>query len=116
MSSQEQHRGILTKVWNVGSLENTAKIILENHGIKIRNDLYSTTIDQVRDDLYEDYILFGENFYKIEDHYVNDVCEAVMNEDGTISYSVDFYNGGAGLQEVIEHTLNKMKEKLDIIN
>ena len=40
-----------------------------------------------------------------------DIAEAIRNSDGTISYTLQYYNGGACFEEMLEEAVSKMEKK-----
>lgn len=76
-------------------------------------------------DYYEDYVeylrveidthfVYNDELYEIveeEDLGDDDIFEATQNPDGTINFLVQYYNGGCGFHEAIEHALNKLNEE-----
>jgi len=67
------------------------------------------------DDFYDDFIKVGEELYevieKIEIDPYDYYCNLVEHEDGTISFSTRYYNGGTCLSEMVEDELNKLNQK-----
>lgn len=58
-----------------------------------------------------DYIVFEDKVYKCESEELSpyDHFSAKRNNDGTIGFSVSFYNGGCGFKEAIEYALKNIK-------
>ena len=67
---------------------------------------------QLQEDFYDHYFVYDDKIYNIQDKELDDdICEAHKNEDGTIDYAVQFYNGGTCLSEMLENALKKLKRK-----
>lgn len=43
--------------------------------------------------------------------YAGDVFQSNKNSDGTISFQVQYYNGGCGFSEALEYALSNMENK-----
>lgn len=58
-----------------------------------------------------DYIMLNNIVYRIEDSEYDDTerMDANLQEDGTITYDVYFYNGGCGFTEALEEAINNAK-------
>jgi len=65
----------------------------------------------VQDDYYEKYLFIGDAVYEvIEDKRMDDmdIMEAKPNPDGTIDFTLQYYNGGCSFDEAFETALNKL--------
>lgn len=114
MSQQETRIGkikLIEKLENE-NLEQQCKRILDEANFKVDDccDTYKEAIEEYGD--FEKYIIYKNNLYEVIEDIKQDDCdifEANMNEDGTISYTVSYYNGGCCLSEAIERSLKKLK-------
>jgi hypothetical protein len=71
-------------------------------------------IDFFRDEFYEKYRIIDGSIYEIlEDKSLDDydLFEARENSDGTIDYTLRYYNGGCGFDEALEMAIERMKDK-----
>lgn len=106
MSCYETHTGTLKKV-ECDSIEQFLKDKLDSYNVDY-GDEYDV-IDLLYNDsrLYDKYILLNGTLYEwINHHRVDDIEGMVKcnrNSDGTIDVIAQFYNGGACLEEVLEH-------------
>jgi hypothetical protein len=111
----EHHRGIATKVQIPSNLsvEEYAKILLKDRNKEIA-DYYSSAIECLCDVYYGEfyYHVLSGNLYRLEDSEQDedeeDIVSASVNNDGTISYEIRFYNGGAGFDEVLEEAFDTL--------
>lgn len=93
------------------TLDELCEYICKIRGVSEPNDFYGGWIDQLQEELYDDYIIIDECLYCIieqEDLQEMGWSDASMNDDGTIDFFVQFYNGGACLSEVIEEAVKKL--------
>ena len=58
----------------------------------------------------EHFVIVNESVYKAEDIQYDpyDCAEASVNEDGSISYRLSFYNGSGCFSEVLEEAVGKL--------
>lgn len=89
--------------------------------VEIDNDV---TIEQweeskresLGDKLFEEkYIVFMYTAYEFLEHTnlgEDDLDVFIENEDGTITFIVQFYNGGCGLGEVLEEGINNLNKNV----
>jgi len=87
------------------TLEDVATIILakENHQID-----YETAVECLQNEFYREYVIVLGKIYKVEMSTKDanyDVFQASKNEDGTISFTLKYYNGGCSFNEAIERAL-----------
>ena len=97
MSQQETRIGkikLIEKLENE-TLEQQCKRIL---GMKQLDDYYDT---------YEEAIIDCNDEDREQEDC--DIFEANINDDGTISYTVSYYNGGCCFSEAIRRSLKKLK-------
>ena len=114
MSEQETHVGKLKLIFT-----GTEEQIEEFCKSKIKgsfgflDDDYDTYIEMFYDVFYKEFVIINNSIYEIiEDTYLdyNEIFEASLNEDGTISYVCSYYNGGCCFSEALEECLNNLKE------
>lgn len=111
MSSDELHIGKLIKVDLKGKTkEEYFDDLLKEKGIE-RNDIYDTAFSQYSDEFYNEFVEIGDDIYThVEHKYVIDepYFEYMkQNEDGSLSYTCLFYNGGCCLKELLEELIPK---------
>lgn len=105
MSEIESVRGTLQLV-SGESLEKTCEIECKINGIT-RATYSGAFIDQISEDLSDKYIILNDQLYKfLKKEDITNISELHTNEDGTIDFIVQFYNGGAGLGEVLEWAMD----------
>ena len=115
MSEMQMNRGELRE-YNLGvkSLEWNMKAILLKTGY-IAKTFEGSYEDQFRDELYDSYMLIDDKIYTIiqnDEIMASDgYAKAYRQTNGNIKFDVYFYNGGAGLEEVIEEAINKLLEE-----
>jgi hypothetical protein len=68
--------------------------------------------EQLRDDAYEKYFFVNDGIWEVFDHVskddYDDIYQITPNSDGTLSFVMQFYNGGTCLSECIEEELEKL--------
>ena len=108
MSQMELHVGRAVKV-KCGSadLEELSKIICEERFISL--DFYDTWEEAILCELGEEYAVINGVLYKVEDASIEEgTCTATENADGSISYTLHYYNGGCGFNEALEDAVNEI--------
>lgn len=90
-------------------LEALCKRMCNERGI---NDLeYSETWQEcIQDRFYKMYIIASESLYDVSDKkdvQDEDIFEASLNNDGTVRFTLQFYNGGCSFSEAFEHALKR---------
>ena len=103
MSEMEAHKGKLTPMVLEGvTPEERAESACKIFGCD--RDPGMTWEETMREYMYDAVIVIGDVTYKIENKELDPYgyVEATKNDDGSIDYSISFYNGGAGLHEVLE--------------
>ena len=113
MSILEYKKGKLIPIEIIGDLETTCKKIFNEE----MEGLYSTEKDKTYKQLlatfcYGDYYITDSKIFKIE--ILEDVNEdeffiASSNEDGSIDYEVQFYNGGGSFDEALGEAIKNIK-------
>jgi hypothetical protein len=118
MSQTEFHTGKLYKVQIEDTLEQTCRKIAKEHNIELDDDWKENFIDQFdnyskkRGHIKEEYFVHKENLYKVINHQETDNDEYFMNlsknDDGSISFIGQFYNGGTCFSEMLEEALENL--------
>lgn len=114
MSYTETHFGKLKKVELTTSLEEFCKQKCNEIGLFELASYYETWEEEFRDAFNRKYfIVKGEVWEAIEHTEAEDGDMDIMipNEDGTVTFVMQFYNGGTCLSEMIEDGLKKLKNK-----
>ena len=120
MSRTEFHTGKLYPVKIEKSLEDTCRAIAARHNVELGEDWQEDFMDvfdnykskngSVQD---EEYFIHGENLYRVIDHEERDDEEYFMkiirNNDGSLSFIGQFYNGGTYFAEMLEEALDELK-------
>jgi len=104
MSETESWTGRLIPVESKGTVEETAKYILEKkYGVTELHKWYDNYIEQFKDTAYKEYFIIGDIIYEGDLRYVQyeDIAEVTLNPDGTINITVQFHNGGCSLDEAV---------------
>jgi len=58
-------------------------------------------------------LMIGDTIYSIinkTEHDEGDICHASKNEDGTIDFVLQFYNGGTYFEEMLDDALKKVRQ------
>jgi len=112
MSSTETHFGKLKKV-ETDSIEGWCKEKCFKKGVVELSSYNKDWQEQLLDEDYESvFIVNGEIWETIEHTEYSeddDLCIFTKNEDGTVTFATQFYNGGTCLSEIIEEELTKIK-------
>ena len=78
---------------------------------------YDTWEEVVRSEFSEEYFIVAgeiwEAFEHIENDGFDDIDVMIPNEDGTITFVMQFYNGGTCLGECIEEGLERLHKGED---
>lgn len=110
MSYDELHTGKLKPVplYEGENLEEQIKRVLKN----IPLDKYCSSYREMIIE-YDEYVVINNTLYSIEDVKMEDggIFVAKELEDGSIEYTVQFYNGGCCLSEALEYALKRMKTR-----
>jgi len=113
MSETVYHRGYLIKVNTpVNKTLNEFVIdLLKNRNKSVPNG--ETPINFLGENFSEEFFYYKKTktLYKIEDTKIDldeDLIEAKIVNDHTIEYDLKFYNGGTGLEECLEESLDKL--------
>lgn len=119
MSNMEAHIGKLRKV-ATGVVNSVAYIVQSKEKLTDWRDnevclnpeitTEEGLVDFIGDIKRRKYYYHKGSLYELDDKGLNadeDIFESTLEDDGTISYVVNFYNGGAGFEEVLEEILDK---------
>lgn len=108
MSQNESHVGILIEIPKVGNetTEQQCRRLLNNVKLAKYYDTYVEMLDGETE-----YIIFNDTVYDYESEEIDpyEHFTATKNDDGTINFSVSYYNGGCGFKEAIEYALKNIK-------
>lgn len=117
MSHIETHFGKLQKILLPCSLENWCKEKCNGIGINEITD-FNSWEETFKYYFRKDYfIINGEVWYAIEHTELtdmDDIYSMIPNEDKTITFIMQFYNGGTCLSECIEEGLLNLEKKGEI--
>lgn len=121
MSQTEFHTGKLKEVdMNGLSLEDYCRSKCNEAGITEIDTYPATWVEQFRDEFWYGYgntkkvrfFIHGGKVYEVIDHKESESEDYFMNltrnEDGTISFIGQFYNGGTCLDEMLEEALDDL--------
>lgn len=111
MSHTETHFGKLRKVELTTTSEEFFEQRCNELGITERASYNDTWYDELRNETSKYYFIDGE-VWEVFDHISGDsedIDIMTPNEDGTITFLQQFYNGGTCLSEVIEEGLKRIK-------
>lgn len=118
MSDTEHHYGKVKLVKIEDNLERTCKHILEANGYNI--DLthpdynHFASYAEYLQDMYdwEKYIVVGDKLYEVTEHTEleswDDISLIEKDSDGTLRFTLRFYNGGGCFSEALENALEEM--------
>lgn len=120
MSSMESHVGKLRKVQrNEGqSVEDWCREKCEDSGVpRILPELYDSwkEILLYHLDFNQKFFFVNDEIWEVFDHKElgdDDIYEMTPNPDGTISFTMRFYNGGTCLSECIEEGLEQLNKNV----
>ena len=115
MSRIEHHKGKLipVEIYENEDIDSIKVRLLKEHGYFLKSVLDDTySIKSLFDDtLSTMYYVHNGIIYQIHDTELLDeeIIEASKNEDGSISYHLMWYNGGAGFDECLDESMDKLK-------
>jgi hypothetical protein len=95
--------------------EELATEIMSSYNVSF-SSLYSTNMEALVNELYDIYAEGNGKLYNIierEEITNDDIFEASVNPDNTISFSVRYYNGGCGFSEAIGYALENSKHEIN---
>ncbi len=114
MSETVTHIGKLQKIEfpGVTDPEAVAKLILQLKGLtdKFRPEYFNGYCEWLLDDFHEEFIDVDGSWYMILENkeLEGDIFQATKNEDGTVDFVVQYYNGGCCLSEALEEALKNL--------
>ena len=101
------------------TLEKKAGYLCRKHGVPQGEWEYKgekqtwTWLETFRehDPFYDMYVIIGDDIWLLQDRDLGDEGfeEGTLNRDGSISYAVQFYNGGACLSEVLRDVVERVR-------
>jgi hypothetical protein len=119
MSYTEFHTGKLYPVKIENNLEETCRSIASRHNIELGEDWQEDFRENFNEYEYkrkrvtEEYFIHGEKLYRVIDHEESEDNEYFMklsrNENGSLSFIGQFYNGGTCFSEMLEEALDDLK-------
>jgi hypothetical protein len=120
MSRVETYRGRLIKVQNGSlpnewpvSLEELCKKVLEKNGFHGISKCSKSYTESIYDELDDKYVVLNNTLYEIEKEEIDGddyFCNLKRNNDGSIDFYTQFYNGGTYLNEMLEDELINFKD------
>jgi hypothetical protein len=118
MSQTEFHTGKLYPVKIKNNLEETCRAIAMRHNIELGEDWREdfrenfNEYEYKRKKVTEEYFIHGEKLYRVIDHEESDDNEYFMklsrDDNGSISFIGQFYNGGTCFSEMLEEALDDL--------
>lgn len=116
MSETVYYTGKLTKVACVSvGAEDQAREIMAVKGKTERDSYNDTWLEQLLDDCYGEYVVIEGRIYAVERQKKDaddDIFLAEKNEDGSISFTVKYYNGGCSFNEAIVCAMENLADKI----
>jgi hypothetical protein len=102
------------KVGESKSLNDVAKEILTKYGENVSEmpPYYDSYEEWLRDSYYKDFMVIkGRLFEVIENEKMDEYgfSIATANEDGTISFAAQYYNGSTSLEEALEEAIENVQ-------
>lgn len=116
MSQNEFHTGKLVPVDLGGkTIEEFAEEICKESGISKISSYHDSWLEEFRyGPAEEKYFIIDGEIYEMVEHLESDddyFVHMIRNNDGSISFSTQFYNGGTCLSEVVEGSVSTMNKK-----
>ena len=114
MSQTETHVGRLMKVDKLDSTtpEEWCEEYCKENGCLSLDQYYDTWEGYFNDEYSGEFITHKNDIYRIiKDTKCcgDDIFHASKNENGTIDYILNYYNGGCGFSEAIEEALDSLR-------
>lgn len=122
MSHTETHKGTVKRIiWADGTptVEEQARLLCNAHGVTEQETYYDgtykyswrDTLGEI-EELWDHYILIGDNYYTIEDTDLGDngFSTVTSNPDGSFDYFVQYHNGSASLSECLEDAIKVVED------
>jgi len=116
MSETVTYKGKLQEVVLINdNLEETCKDILLKNNIEIHNDF--SYQEQLSDNFYKEYVSTNNKLYRVlykENFEFDNIFNAELNLDGTISFLVKYYDGGCSFNEAIEKAMDNIPNEINV--
>ena len=113
MSYTETHFGKLRKVELNSSIEEWCKEKCNENGIIELSSYYDNWEEEFSESFEGNFFIVDDEVWEIFDHIKesegDDINIILPNEDGTLTFVQQFYNGGTCLSEMIEEGLKRLK-------
>ncbi len=113
MSKTETHFGKLRKVELSTTIEEWCKQKCNERGITELPSYMSSWEEEFRDTFYKKFFITEDDVWEAIEHVEEsdgDIDVMIPNEDGTITFVMQFYNGGTCLSEMIEDGLARLQK------
>lgn len=108
MSYTELHIGKLKPV-KTDNYETYAQWILDSEDRETERyyEEYNSYLDQLLNEHYDKFIMLNNQLYTIDDQEFEDgdITYHKVNNDGSIDYVLQFYNGGCCLYEALKYEI-----------
>lgn len=112
MSYTETHFGKLRKVEISVPLEQWCRTECERRGLTELSSYYDSWEEELKDRAHDELFFANGEVYETIEHVESDSGELDImyyNPDGTITFAMQFYNGGTCLSEMIEDGIKRIK-------
>jgi len=119
MSRTEFHTGKLYPINFGKDLEGHCRRIAKENGIELEEDWKEDFRDKFdeyerkKNHAMEEYFINGEDLYRVIDHVESDsegyFMKLSKNDDGSIAFMGQFYNGGTCFSEMLEEALDEFE-------
>ncbi len=115
MSDMEYHAGTAREIFPLGKTVNEIISWLKSKG-HIIDSVDEWTDGNGNVGMYIESetvcVLFNNRFFAIDDVNIENEIIAKKDKDGLFSYTLAWYNGGAGFDEVLEEAIKKEEKNL----
>jgi hypothetical protein len=120
MSYTEFHTGKLIPIIIKSTLEETCRAIALEHGVELDEDWkddfkYGDMRNVINSG--KEYFIYENSLYEIINHEESMDEESFVklnkNNDGSISFVTQFYNGGTYFDEMLTEALDELKKELE---
>ena len=116
MSQTECHFGKLRKVElpENYSIEDWCREKCQDKEITESSSYNDSWQEEFLDEFRDEYFIINENVWEVFDHIESEDGYAdimIPNPDGTITFFMEFYNGGTCLTEMIEEGLERLNKE-----
>jgi len=89
-----------------------AGILLKKRDIKI-DSCFNDALECLLDTFYQEFEIVNDVLYRVEietsEDDAGDIFRATKNDDGSLSFVVQYYNGGCSLNEALEEAIINCK-------